>query len=342
MTKKEMLLDENKRYVKAYSDDLAILNDKVVLVAGASGLIGSHLIKFLLSYNELLGGRIKVVALGRNKTRLEKKLGTSKMLRCMESDYKKSLDVKCDYVINCASNTSSESFIHTPANTILDNIAIMKFTLDIAKENSAKYLYTSSQEIYGNPYKGQDIFSENELGFLSTSDVRNSYPETKRISELLVWSYANQYGINANSVRLAKCYALDSDINDRRVVADFTRKAGRGEDIILKTEGRMQSTFAYVLDIVAGMIYVLTRCYDNAIYNIGSDGSDYSIKELAELIATLGGVNVAFDLEDNSKTGYAKVSHMLLSLEKIHDRGWHGLTNLENGIKKILDYNELD
>lgn len=341
MTKKEMLNDENIKYCKAFNQQLSKLNGKTVIVAGASGLIGSHLVKSLLSYNENLGGTIAIIALGRNKSKLESKLDNHKMLKCVENNYTIPLNIQCDYVINCASNTSSKSFIEMPVDTILDNINIMKFTLDIAKNNNAKYLYTSSQEVYGNPYDGQDIFNENQLGFLATNDIRNSYPEIKRISELLVWCYIKQYNIQANSVRLAKCYALDSDINDKRVVADFTRKASKKENIVLKTTGELKSTFAYVLDIVFGMIYILTECDDNGIYNLGSENSNYSIKELATIIANLAGVNVIFDIENNNKTGYTKVSHMLLSLDKIHSLGWHGLTNLNDGIIKILKFNSI-
>lgn len=341
MTKNEMLLKENILYCKAYQEQLSKLNNKIILVAGASGLIGSHLVNLLLTFNENFGGTIKIITLGRNKSKLEAKFPHNIMLEHLESDYNSYLEIKCDYVINCASNTSSESFINTPVNTILDNVKIMDFTLNIAKNNNAKYLYTSSQEIYGNPYDNQTIFEENELGYLATNDVRNSYPETKRISELLVCSYAHQYGIKTNSVRLGKCYALNSDISDKRIIADFTRKASNKEDLILKTDGKMRSTFAYILDIVAGMIYVLTECYDNDIYNIGSENSNYSIKEITEVIANLGGVNILFNIQSANKTGYSKVSHMLLSLDKIHSKGWKGLTTLKDGITKIFKYNKL-
>lgn len=340
MKKLEMLEKENKRYCEAYKDAFKKLDGKKILVFGSSGLVGSHLVKLVDTYNKEYGGNILLICFGRDKKRLLSKLDENEHLICVESDYKSKLDIECDCIINCASNTSSQSFIHNPANTILDNIAIMKFTLDIAARNKAKYLYTSSQEMYGEPTSTMP-FSEDDLGYMSTTVVRNSYPYTKRISEMLAWSFGNQYDFNICICRLAKCYALDNDINDKRVVADFTRKASQGENIILKTTGEMKSTFAYIMDVVAGMIVLLSKDIENGVYNLGSPNSDYSIKDMANIVAQKSGVSMIFELEDSSKTGYATVKHMLLNLGKSKTVGFEGLTNLEDGLKMILEYNKL-
>lgn len=94
------------------------LNGKKVLLTGATGLIGSSIVKVLENYN------VKIVAVVRNIEKAKKILGKYTNIDYLNYDI---VDIpienmKIDYVIHAAANTSSESFVDEPVEIIMNAI----------------------------------------------------------------------------------------------------------------------------------------------------------------------------------------------------------------------------
>ena len=211
------------------------LKNKVVMVTGATGLIGQALVKRLLCLD------CKVIAIVRDLEKAQGLFGEdeNKNIDYIVSDVTE-LDVKeydVDFIIHAASNTSSKAFINDPVGVINTAIEGTKKTLEIARLSGVKgYAYLSSMEVYGTPGTDEKIDELHNTN-LDTMVPRAAYPESKRMCESLCASYASQYDVPAKVVRLTQTFGPGVQYNDGRVFAEFARCVIEGRDILLHTKG---------------------------------------------------------------------------------------------------------
>lgn len=195
------------------------LNGKKVLLTGATGLIGSSIVKVLENYN------VKIVAVVRNIEKAKKILGKYTNIDYLNYDI---VDIpienmKIDYVIHAAANTSSESFVDEPVEIIMNAINGTRRILEIAKYNNVKgMVYLSSMEVYGCPKSDLKISEDSESN-LNTMSVRSSYPISKRVCENLCASYAGEYKVPVKVIRLTQTFGEGVVYDDKRVFAEFAR-----------------------------------------------------------------------------------------------------------------------
>lgn len=165
---------------------------------------------------------------------------------------------------------------------------------------------------------------------------RSCYPSSKRAAETLCISYKEQYGIDVVIARPCHIYGRDTERDDR-AFAQFLRYAKEGKDIVLKSEGRQVRSYCYVNDCVSALLYILLRGVNGEAYNIANRESTLSIKDLANMIAEMGGVGVVYDFSMNgSLKGCSVVKRAVLDPSKIEKLGWRPLTDLRKGISDIL------
>lgn len=125
------------------SDIQEIINDrelmqafsgKRILVTGASGLIGSMLIRTLDRTNREYGLDIKIIGHARSEQKVRSILGnvTDNISMVYSDDFNISVD--CDHIIHTASPTRSKFFVECPVETIDTILRSTKYTLEIAKK----------------------------------------------------------------------------------------------------------------------------------------------------------------------------------------------------------------
>ena len=189
------------------------LQGKSVLVTGATGLIGVHLIDALM-----LLGDVTIYAVGRSKDKAFERLGEyfdNPDFHFIEHDVCQPFDetIKVDYIIPGASNTHPLAYAEYPMETILINVKGAEHALELAKRCGATVLYPSTVEIYGNA-KENDVFTEDYTGTLNLATSRACYTESKRVCEAMCQSYIAEYGVNVKIVRLSRIFGptmLSSD-----------------------------------------------------------------------------------------------------------------------------------
>lgn len=332
----EIIIDQNINW--------DLLKDSVVLVTGASGMLGSYIVKTLVVLNETKDCNIQIYGLMRNPDKLESDI--RKKINVIRQSVTEPIktDVRFDYIFHTASPASPLIMKKDPVGTIAANTLGAWYTLKLAQECSAKgHLFISSREIYGQPYSDQKVFKEDTYGFVDPLDPRSCYPEGKKAAETMAVSYYSQYGINTKIARLAHTFGPGMSVDDGRVQADFLRDVINNRNIILKSEGTAIRTYTYVADAVCAIFMIMLNApADERVYNISSEADTVSIKELAEAMVNAfpeKNLSLEFDIpERTDNDGTAPFTLGILSSDKIKKIGWNPIFTLDEGIKRTVKY----
>lgn len=329
-------MDENLPWEK--------LAGKTVLISGGSGLIGSCLVDVLMKRNSLQDLRCRVIAVGRNAGRARERFlayWDNPFFRfvALEVNLPFALPEKADYVIHLASNTHPVAYATEPVQTIMTNIIGLQNMLEFARSCGAqRFAFASSNEIYGENRGDVELFDEKYCGYIDSNTLRAGYPESKRCGEALCQAYARQYGLDIVIPRFTRSYGPTLLPSDTKALSQFLRNAAGGENIVLKSEGRQFYSYTYVVDAVAGLLYVLLKGESGEAYNIADASGDITLRELAEELASIAGTKVIFDIPDATESaGFSRVTKARLSSEKLHALGWQSRFPVSVGLRHTVE-----
>lgn len=337
----EISLKEYQKIEKLLGENLDKFKDKSLLITGANGLIGSYIVDFLMYLNQEKSANITVYAMSRSKEKLVKRFGDKENLKLVEQDLNDPIKEKSavDYIVHAASNAHPMAFSTDPVGTMKSNLFGTMNLLELAKENSARFLYISSGEIYGNNVDRP--FTEEDLGVIDTKLARSCYPEAKRAAETLCVAYNAQYNVSVNVARL--CYVYGATITDTnsRADAQFLRKALNKENIVMKSKGEQRRTYCYVADVASAVLFILLNGKDGEFYNVANGNSIVSVKEYAQTLADISGVRLDFELPSEVEAkGYSKPADSILSADKLCSLGWKAFYSIREGLEHTLKLKE--
>lgn len=316
------------------------LKNTSFLITGATGLIGTCLIDALMCFN-YRGGNIQVNAVGRDWEKAKCRLGEYEKdshFRFYEQDVRQPLPtgLKVDFIIPLASNTHPLSYSQYPIETIEINVKGVEHALKKACECGATVLYPSSVEIYGNA-RGEDIFTEDYTGLLNLKNSRACYPESKRLSEALCYSYIAERGVKVKIARLSRVFGPTMLLSDTKASSQFILKALAGEDIVLKSSGEQYFSYTYVADVVKAMLYILLHGELGGIYNISNKECNVKLKDFAGSCARWAGNEVVFDLPSEvEQKGYSVAMHAILDNDRLQSIGFQPLFPFDEAIRRTL------
>lgn len=318
------------------ADLFTSLDKSTVLVTGATGLIGSMLIKAMLMANEMYGLRINVVGQIRHFEKA-KAIFTNQLnqIKLVMTD-----DVPCDFIIHTVSPTASSFFIDHPVETIKVSVGTTMSVLETARKYQADLVYLSSMEQYGVPYEAGALMTEDKTGVIDHLNIRSSYSESKRLCECLCVSYASEYNVNVKIARLAQTFGAGVPLSDNRMPMQFARAVIERKDIILHTEGKSLSNFVYLTDALVGILTILEKGVKGQAYNICNDLETRMVREIAELVATetaSGVIGVRIEIPEGNM-GYAPDTEMYLSSEKLRNLGWNAKVNMTEAYTRLVEY----
>lgn len=324
------------------------LEHKTILITGATGLIGSLCVKALSWYSVSNNVPIRILILVRSREKADKLfqeyITAGAQIKYLTGDVTK--EITChepiDYVIHGASVTSSKMFREKPVETALTILDGTKNILKLANEKSIEsFVFLSTMEIYGIPCD-DEIIEEDCYCYLDHLNVRNSYPEAKKMAENLCMSYAKEYNIPVKIARLTQTFGPGADYEDKRVFAEFARSAIEQKPIILHTKGDTKRSYLYTADAVCAILMILLKGDDCNAYNVANESTYCSILEMANLVADKCSnppIEVKVEIENPDHYGYAPTLHMNLGTRKLQALGWKpsiGLLEMFN--RMIADF----
>lgn len=303
------------------------------IITGATGYIGSALIKFILADGE--SREVHVIAPVRDMHKASRMLPEGVELmqtdlcdrQCVEQLLK--AGNRADYVIHCASVTRSAEMITHPVEVTESIVNATQNILEFARRISVKSMvYLSSMEVYGNIdcVAGRRVREEEvRRGELEVLNARSCYPLGKRMAENVCFSYYKEYAVPVKIARLAQTFGQRILPWDNRVFAQFARAAKRGEDIVLYTGGDSMGNYCDIDDAVRGIMTILKKGMDGEAYNVVNEENTMTIRQMAELVADKvanGKIKVRYEISDDNSRGYASDTGLQMSGQKLKDLGW--------------------
>ena len=322
------------------------LGGSSLLISGATGMIGSLLADTILYKNGKEGLGCKVIALGRNTEKARKRFGAvwmSGLFQFVECDVNRAetipADIKADYVLHLASNTHPLAYATDPIGTITANIIGTQNMLDLTVNCGAKrFLFASSNEIYGENRGDTELFDEAYCGYIDCNTLRAGYPESKRCGEALCQAYKKQKGVDFVIARLTRSFGPTLQLTDTKALTQFLKNGLNKENIVLKSAGTQYYSYTYAADAVTGLLTVLLKGESGAAYNVADQSCDIRLRDLAKMIADISGTEVIFDLPDATEAlGFSKATKARLDGRKLQELGWGVSMSLEEGIRRTLE-----
>ena len=319
--------------------DLGRLVDRKVMITGCTGLICSAVVDTLIRWNCTHDEKISIYAVSRNVKAVKERFEPYSEERWFEADwYDATEDIDnlkpdCDCIIHGAGNASPSNIVREPVETMIANIYGLRNLLDYARVNGIqRLLFISSSEVYGQGDKAEP-FSLNDYGFIDILDPRSSYSSAKRAGETLCVSYADEYKVDSVIVRPGHIYGPTAKESDNRVSSAWAYAVAHGEDIVMKSDGAQIRSYCYAVDAASAILKVLIEGQMSHAYNISNPDSVISIKDLAEIMASAGGVEIKYDIPNEAeKKGFNPMPNSSLDATELMVLGWEGKFDAEEGI----------
>jgi nucleoside-diphosphate-sugar epimerase len=269
------------------------LAGKSVLITGASGLLGTHLIGCLAALAERGQGASRVTAVVNSRlNKMQQALFRFPGLKIAQGDlcdmhFAEGLG-RHDFIVHAAGYGQPGKFMQDQIKTLKLNTATT-FALFQLLEVGGHFLFISTSEVYSG--LGNPPYRENQIGTTNTNHARSCYIEGKRCGEAICNSYRAR-DFHANSARLALAYGPGTKASDHRVLNVFIERGLKEQKISLQDMGIAKRTYCYISDAVAILWEILLRGRQ-PVYNVGGV-SRTTIAELAVEIGHQLGVPVEF------------------------------------------------
>ncbi|HEY4032819.1 MAG TPA: UDP-glucuronic acid decarboxylase family protein [Ktedonobacteraceae bacterium] len=253
-----------------------------ILVTGGAGFIGSNLCARLLAeghsvlcVDNLITGTTDNIASIRNH----------REFTFIEHDVTQPFHFQADAIFHLASPASPVGYMQHPIETILVNSQGTYQMLEHAKKQHAKFLVSSTSEIYGDPLEHPQ--REDYWGNVNPIGPRACYDESKRLAETLTMEYYRQYQTDVRIVRIFNTYGPNSQIDDGRMIPNFITQALKNQPLTIFGDGTKTRSITYVDDLVEGLVRALLRPNTTGeVFNLGSI-EEYTVLEYAHMIIRL-------------------------------------------------------
>ncbi len=328
-----------------------------ILVTGAAGFIGFHLIKALLKI-ELPNENYFIVGIDNINDYYDVDLKEARLrILCEISDPEVFTFIKLDLadreamselfatyqfdtVVNLGAQAGVRYSIENPNAYIDSNIVGFANVLEGCRHTKVKHLiYASSSSVYGMNVK-QPFSTDDCVDF-----PISLYAATKKSNELMAHSYSHLYNIPTTGLRFFTVYGPYG--RPDMAYFSFTKKILAGEPINVFNNGDMQRDFTYIDDIVNGIIRIInkapspqhstitTAAAPYKIYNIGNN-QPVTLRRFITAIEDACGKKAQENLLP-MQAGDVPITYADID-ELIEDTGFKPETSIEDGIKQFVDW----
>ncbi len=249
----------------------------------------------------------------------------------IEHDITKIFEIEVDYVWHLACIASPFNYMKDPINLTKTNFLGTLNSLQIAKKSNAKFIFTSSSEIYG--FTHQFPQKESDWGIVNPIGIRSCYSEGKRLAESLCFDFQRIYNLDISIARIFNAYGPRMRREDKRVVSEFIFRALDNKNLEIFGDGNQTRSFCFVEDIIEGLMQLPEKRVFSPV-NIGST-DEISINQLASIV--LGKINSKSKIT-HKKPREEEIYRRLPSIDLINKIcGWEPKIDLNIGLEKTIE-----
>ena len=299
-----------------------------ILVTGGAGFIGSHLCRRLLEEKH------QVICLDNLDT------GSMEHIRDLlrnpdftfvEQDVTNAFRFEVDQIYNLACPASPVHYQRDPIHTAMTNVMGAANCLELARQQNATVLLSSTSEVYGDPLVHPQ--TEDYRGNVNPIGIRSCYDEGKRMAETLYFDYHRSYGIDIRVARIFNTYGPQMLFDDGRVVSNLIVQALRGEKMTIYGDGLQTRSFCYVSDTVEALVRLMNTPGITGPINVGNP-QELPVLEIAKLVheETKTASELVFEPlpEDDPTRRKPDISRARAQL------GWEPKVNLQEGLRLTI------
>ena len=264
------------------------------LVAGGAGFLGSHLCEALISEG------MEVICVDNfmsgNLANLSNIIGHP-CLTVLEADVCNPLPYAITSssfteIYNLACPASPPVYQRDPEHTVLTNVLGTHSLLKLAERSGARFLLTSTSEIYGEPLEHPQ--RETYRGNVNPTGPRACYDEGKRVAETLAFDFERMGRVSVRVARIFNTYGPRLDPEDGRVVSNLIRQVLAGGGLTIYGDGQQTRSFCFVDDLIAGLLALMRYEGEQpGPVNLGNP-EEITVLELGERICRLLGRDADF------------------------------------------------
>ncbi|XP_072996836.1 UDP-glucuronic acid decarboxylase 4-like isoform X2 [Typha latifolia] len=265
-----------------------------IVVTGGAGFVGSHLVDRLIARGDnvivvdnFFTGRKENVMHHFGKPNFE----------LIRHDVVEPILLEVDQIYHLACPASPVHYKYNPVKTIISNVVGTLNMLGLAKRVGARFLLTSTSEVYGDPLQHPQV--ESYWGNVNPIGVRSCYDEGKRTAETLTMDYHRGAQLEVRIARIFNTYGPRMCIDDGRVVSNFVAQALRKEPMTVYGDGKQTRSFQYVSDLVEGLMRLMEGEHIGP-FNLGNPG-EFTMLELAKVVQDTIDSNARIEFRPNTE-----------------------------------------
>lgn len=316
--------------------------NKTVLVTGAAGFIGSHLVDALLNLgahvvgvdNYISGKKENIAHIKPNAsfTHIEADVCNPPETYLPQTCTSKRIDV----VFHLASPASPPGYQKHPIETYLVNTLgthnILEYIL--VSHPECRFVFTSTSEVYGDPKEHPQ--KETYWGNVNPNGIRSCYDESKRMGETICGVHNRDFQIDTRIARIFNTYGPRMDIHDGRVLPNYFLQALQNKSLTVYGDGKQTRSFCFISDLIEGLLLLGEKEHaQGETINLGNT-DEKTMLEMAEYVNTLTGNTAEIthkplpgDDPKQRKPDISKAKDLL---------GWEPKITLKDGLEKTYTY----